>query len=113
MIKYNLGTFRLYNEEEKKKKTNRKTKTKQKEQKLTMTVNRTRVNRYYIHHYTIYADTICKALNYIFKPNSNYRLGFKFFFADENIFLTEKIKRYLQNNGIVFSCAIFKTCRIL
>ena len=81
-----------------------------------MTVNRTRVNRmknYYIHHYTINADTICKALNYIFKPNSNYRLGFKFFFADENIFLTEKIKRYLQNNGIVFSYAIFKTCRIL
>ena len=52
-------------------------------------------------------------INYIFKPNSNYRLGFKFFFADENIFLTEKTKRYLQNNGIVFSYAIFKTCRIL
>lgn len=100
----------------KKEKTNRKSKTKQKEQKLTLTVNRTRVNRmknYYIHHYTIHAETMYKALNNIFKPNSNYRLGFKFFFADENIFLTEKIKCYLQNNGIVFSCAIFKTCRIL
>ena len=59
-----------------------------------MTVNRTRVNRmknYYIHHYTIYADTICKALNYIFKPNSNYRLGFKFFSPMKIFFWQKKL----------------------
>ena len=45
-------------------------------------------------------------LNYIFNPISNYRLGFKIFFADENIFFFKKKLSviYKKNNGIVFSC---------
>ena len=91
MIKYKLGTFRLNNEEKKKKQTE-----KQKQNIKTKTYHDRESNPSQSHERLLHSP-----------------IGIKFFFADENVFLTGKIKRYLQNNGIVFSYVIFKTCRIL